>query len=178
MVDQKLERNIVATQQFLDLWVRFFDMMVQARRAEKVTQDLEVAFLQVKSELARRHKVLEQNLGVDYGLDANTMNIIGSAISLDSLCSSSDVAMKKLENEWHRAYIAINETLGILQNRREVLASKTQFDIFMENLKSGGAGKTVITFGVIIGIVVVLVVLNQMGMLGELAKWYRGMLGR
>ncbi len=176
MIDKALERNIVLTQQFLDLWIKFFDMVVAARRAEEITPEQETAFLAIKSELARRHKVLENSLGMDYNLDQNTMNIVGQAISLDSLRASSDVATKKLENEWHRAYISINETLGILQNRREEMASKTQFEAFMENLKGGSASKAIVTVLVLVGIVVVFVVLKNTGVLGGFLNWYKSML--
>jgi len=176
MIDKNLDRNIVQTQQFLDLWVKFFDMMVASRRADEVSREHETSFLAVKSEIARRHKVLQENLGMDYALDANTMNIVGQAISLDSLRSSSDVAMKKIENEWHRAYIAINETLGVLQNRRQEMATKTQFDAFMENLKSGAGSKGFMTVAVLVAIVVILVMLKQMGMLDGLVNWYKSTL--
>jgi hypothetical protein len=177
MIDKTLERNVVLTQQFLDLWIRFYDMVVAGRRVEEIQTEQETSFLAIKSELARRHKVLETALGLDYNLDANTMNIVGQAISLDSLRSHSDVAMKKMENEWHRAYISINETLGVLQNRREELADKGQFEVLMSNLKGGGTGKTVMTFFVIIGIVVVLIMLKQMGMLDGFVRWYKGLIG-
>jgi len=177
MIDKNLERNIVLTQQFLDLWIRFFDMVVAGRRAEAVVPEQETSFLAVKSELARRHKVLETSLGIDYNLDANTMNIVGQAISLDSLRSSSEVAIKKMENEWHRAYISINETLGVLQNRREELAGKSQFEMIMENLKGGAGNKTFMAVAVIVGIVVVLIVLKQNGMLDGFVNWYKSMLG-
>jgi len=176
MIDKSLERKVVLTQQFLDLWIRFFDMVVAGRRAEEVVPEQETSFLAVKSELARRHKVLETALGMDYNLDASTMNIVGQAISLDSLRSSSDVAMKKMENEWHRAYISINETLGVLQNRREEMAGKSQFEMIMENMKGGAGGKRFMTVAVIVGIVVVLIVLKQMGMLDGFFAWYRSML--
>ena len=177
MIDKRLERSVILTQQFLDLWIRFYDMVVAGRRVEEVQPEQETSFLAIKSELARRHKVLETALGMDYNLDANTMNIVGQAISLDSMRSSSDVAMKKMENEWHRAYISINETLGVLQNRREEMADKGQFEAFMDNLKGGGTGKTIMSVAVIIGIVVVLIMLKQMGMLDGFVRWYQGMLG-
>ena len=177
MIDKNLERNLMLTQQFLDLWIQFFDMVVAGRRAEELSPTHETSFLAVKSELARRHKVLETALGVDYNLDASTMNIVGQAISLDSLRSSSDVAMKKMENEWHRAYISINETFGVLQNRREEMAGKSQFEVMMDGMKGGGGGKGFMTVAVIVGIVVVLIVLKQMGVLDGFVSWYKGMLG-
>jgi len=177
MIDKDLDRNIVQTQEFLDLWVKFFDMMVAARRTEELTPQHETAFLAVKSELARRHKVLEQNLGTDYNLDANTMNIVGQAISLASLCSSSDIAMKKMENEWHRVYISINETLGVLQNRRQDMANKSQFEVFMDRFKGGAGGKGFLVLVIIVLVVVVGVGLIKMGLLSAFTSWYKQLLG-
>ena len=177
MIDKHLERNVVLTQQFLDLWIRFYDMVVAGRRVEDIQPEHETSFLANKSELARRHKVLETSLGLDYNLDSNTMNIVGQAISLDSLRSTSDIAMKKMENEWHRAYISINETLGVLENRREEMADKGHIEMFFDNLKGGGTGKTVMIVVVIIGIVGVLIMLKQMGMLDGFFRWYKSMLG-
>lgn len=180
MVDPKLEKNIEGTRIFMDLWVRFYDQLVSARKREQVDSKEEADFLAVKSELARRHKVLQQGLGADYGLDANTMNIVSQAISLDAVKSSSDVAMKKLENEWHRAYISINETLGSLENKREEMAAVTSFSAAMGNFQKNVLGnKNVMALLIIIGIAVVIFVLYRVnpGMFEGFIKWYKGLLG-
>jgi len=180
VVDPKLEKNIEGSRIFMDLWVKFYDLMVSARKREQITPKDEADFLAVKSELARRHKVLQQGLGQDYGLDANTMNIVSQAISLDGVQSSSDVAMKKLENEWHRAYISINETLGALENRREEMASVTSLGAAMHNFQKNVLGnKNAMTLLVILGIAVVVFAVwraNPRGFEGFI-KWYKGLLG-
>ena len=79
---------------------------------------LENQFLKIKSKLAREHQVLRESLQADYNLDQNTMNIVSSATNLESIYSQSDVAVKKLQNEWHRAFISINETLGLLEDKK------------------------------------------------------------
>jgi hypothetical protein len=179
VVDPKLEKNIEGTRIFMDLWVKFYDQLVSARKREQAGAKDEADFLAVKSELARRHKVLQQGLGADYGLDPNTMNIVSQAISLDSIQSSSDVAMKKLENEWHRAYIAINETLGALENKREEMAAVTSFGAAMGNFKGVLGNKNVMALLIIIGIAVVIFVMYRVNprMFEGFTKWYKGLLG-
>jgi len=181
VVDPKLEKNIEGSRIFMDLWVKFYDLMVSARKREQITPKDEADFLAVKSELARRHKVLQQGLGQDYGLDANTMNIVSQAISLDGVQSSSDVAMKKLENEWHRAYISINETLGALENKREELAKVTAFGAAMQNFqKNVLQNKNAMVFFAVIVIVVVVFMAYRANpsMFEGIGDWYRGLFGR
>jgi predicted RND superfamily exporter protein len=181
VLDPKLEKNVEGTRVFMDLWVKFYDLLVSARKREQITPKDEADFLAVKSELARRHKVLQYGLGQDYGLDANTMNIISQAISLDAVQASSDVAMKKLENEWHRAYISINETLGALENKREELAKVTAFGAVMQSFqKNVLQNKNAMALLVVIGIAVVVFMAYRAnpGMFEGIAGWYRGLFGR
>ena len=79
---------------------------------------LENNFLKIKSKLAREHKVLKDALASDYQMDANMMNIVSGATNLESIYSQSEVAIKKLQNEWHRAFISINETLGGIEDKK------------------------------------------------------------
>jgi hypothetical protein len=178
VVDPKLEKNIEDSRIFMDLWVKFYDLLVSARKREQTDAKDEADFLAVKSELARRHKVLQKTLGEDYGLDANTMNIVSQAISLDTVRSSSEVAMKKLENEWHRAYIAINETLGALENKREELARVTPVGAAIQSLQTNVLGNKNV-MALIIVIVVVLVVYlmyrSNPSMFEGITNWYKGL---
>ena len=43
---------------------------------------------------------------------------MSGATSLDAIFSQSEVSVKKMQNEWHRAFIAINETLGGLEDKK------------------------------------------------------------
>jgi len=178
VVDPKLEKNIEDTRIFMDLWVKFYDLLVSARKREQTDAKDEADFLAVKSELARRHKVLQRTLGEDYGLDANTMNIVSQAISLDSVRSSSEVAMKKLENEWHRAYIAINETLGVIENKREDLAKVTLVGAAIQSFQTnvlGNKNAMALIIIVVIGLVVFLLYKSNPSMFENFTKWYKGL---
>ena len=79
---------------------------------------LENQFLKIKSKLAREHNVLYESLQDDYKIDGNTMNIVSGATNLEAIYGQSEVAVKKLQGEWHRAFISINETLGRLEDKK------------------------------------------------------------
>ncbi len=113
-----LDRNIHVTREFMNDWL-LFNQILSAYPSPGVNKaQLENQFLKIKSKLAREHQVLKENLGGDYKFDGNTMNIVSNATNLETIYSQSEVAIKKLQNEWHRAFIAINETLGTLEDKK------------------------------------------------------------
>ncbi|MDZ4858993.1 MAG: hypothetical protein SGI88_08400 [Candidatus Hydrogenedentes bacterium] len=113
-----LDRSIQLTREFMNDWL-LFNQILSAYPSPGVNKaQLENQFLKIKSKLARGHQVLRESLGADYKFDSNTMNIVSGATNLESIYSQSEVAIKKLQNEWHRAFIAINETLGGLEDKK------------------------------------------------------------
>ena len=97
---------------------------------------LENQFLKVKSKLAREHNVLKEALQSDFNIDSNTMNIVSGATNLEAIYSQSEVAVKKLQNEWHRAFISINETLGGVEDKKA--RSEAGEKIVLDTLGMGG----------------------------------------
>ncbi len=113
-----LERQVKICTEFMNDWL-LFNQILSAYPSPNVNKaQLENQFLKIKSKLAREHQVLKDTLGTDYKLDGNTMNIVSGATNLEQIYSQSEVAVKKLQNEWHRAFISINETLGVLEDKK------------------------------------------------------------
>lgn len=117
VVDQ-LVRRVELCREFMNDWMLFNQILTRYPEPGINKAELETQFLKIKSKLARTHKVLKETLADDYNLDGNTMNIISGATSLEAIYSQSEVAVKKLQQEWHRAFIAINETLGSVDDKR------------------------------------------------------------
>ena len=115
-----LDRNLQLCREFLNDWL-LFNQILSAFPAENANKpELENQFLKIKSKLAREHQILKESLGQDYRIDGNTMNIVAGATSLENIFSQSEIAVKKLQGEWHRAFISINETLGGLDRKSVV----------------------------------------------------------
>lgn len=117
-VVSELDRRCNMCREFMNDWL-LFNQILSAYPSPGVNKaQLENQFLKVKSKLAREHNVLKESLQSDYSIDGNTMNIVSGATNLESIYSQSEVAVKKLQGEWHRAFISINETLGGLEDKK------------------------------------------------------------
>lgn len=131
--------------EFMNDWL-LFNQILSAYPSPGVNKaQLENQFLKIKSKLAREHNVLKEQLASDYGIDANTMNIVAGATNLESVYAQSEVAVKKLQGEWHRAFISINETLGAIEDKKA--RSEAGEKVFLDpvagsigTVKTGGGG--------------------------------------
>jgi hypothetical protein len=88
------------------------------------------------------------------------MNIISGATNLEAIYSQSEVAIKKLQNEWHRAFISINETLGGLEDKkaRAEAGERVFIGSGQPEVKSGGMSKGTKTFLIIVVIAAIVAV--------------------
>ena len=113
-----LDRRVSLCKEFMNDWLLFNQVMGHYTSPGADKAQLESQFLKIKSKLARGHKVLKEALAADYQIDGNAMNIVSGATNLESIYGQSEVSVKKLQNEWHRAFISINETLGVLEDKK------------------------------------------------------------
>lgn len=113
-----LDRRVNMCREFMNDWL-LFNQILSAYPSPGVNKaQLENQFLKIKSKLAREHNVLKDSLQSDYGIDPNTMQIVASATNLESIYAQSEVAVKKIQSEWHRSFISINETLGQIEDKK------------------------------------------------------------
>jgi hypothetical protein len=142
MIIEALDKNVQLCREFMNDWL-LFNQILSAYPSPGVNKaQLENQFLKIKSKLAREHQVLRDSLRTDYKIDGNTMNIVSGATNLESIYSQSEVAVKKLQNEWHRAFITINETLGGLEERkaRADAGEKVFVEAIHGSMGGGGGG--------------------------------------
>lgn len=185
VVDQ-LERRVELCKEFMNDWL-LFNQILSAYPSPGVNKaQLENQFLKIKSKLAREHRVLKDTLLDDYNIDGNTMNIISGATSLENIYAQSEVSVKKLQNEWHRSFISINETLGALEDKK--LRAEQGEKIFLGAAADagaiGGRGmdtgtlKTVAIIGVIAVVVGVVAALDVGGLRTMYMDAVNDLLGR
>jgi len=158
-VVEVLERRVELTREFMNDWL-LFNQILSAYPSPGVNKaQLENQFLKIKSKLARSHKVLRDTLQDDYSIDGNTMNIISGATNLEAIYSQSEVAVKKLQTEWHRAFITINETLGAIEDKKH--RAEMGEKIFLapglgQAPVAAGGGKSTTTILLVLGAIVVI----------------------
>ena len=182
---EQLERRVELTREFMNDWLLFNQVLTSYPNPGVNKAQLEQQFLKIKSKLAREHRVLQQTLLDDYTLDGNTMNIVSGATSLEAIYAQSEVALKKLQTEWHRAFISINETLGVIEDKKsraergERVFIATQDMMAGTRMAGGGGGgmnpntKTFLIIGAVIAALAVVFYLNLFG----IADMYKSALG-
>ncbi len=136
----QVERRVELCREFMNDWLLFNQIMSAYPSPGVNKAQLENQFLKIKSKLARSHKVMKDALQDDYNLDSNTMNIVSGATNLEAIYSQSEVSVKKLQSEWHRAFIAINETLGVLEDKKR--RAEAGEKVFMASAMEGAGAKT------------------------------------
>ncbi|GMW00784.1 MAG: hypothetical protein AMXMBFR84_19210 [Candidatus Hydrogenedentota bacterium] len=146
-----LDAYIQKCRAFMDHWMLFSQIIGAYRAPASNKAQLEAKFLHIKSQLAKEHHVLVQRLGADCRFAVDMMNVLSSATNLQTIYSQSDVAIKKLHNEWHRAFIAINETIGVLEDKhKRVLAGQPVMvggQLVKMHIKKPFPWRAVLTYG-------------------------------
>ncbi|MCX5771658.1 MAG: hypothetical protein NTZ09_15500 [Candidatus Hydrogenedentes bacterium] len=137
---QTLERRVELCREFMNDWLLFNQILSAYPKADSNKAQLESQFLKIKSKLAREHRVLKDTLQADYGIDGNLMNIVSGATSLENIYAQSEVSIKKLQTEWHRAFISINETLGLLDDKRTRAEAGEKIFVMDGSVGGGGGG--------------------------------------
>ncbi len=182
---EHLERRVELCREFMNDWLLFNQILTSYPNPGVNKAQLEQQFLKIKSKLAREHRVLQQTLLDDYTLDGNTMNIVSGATSLEAIYAQSEVALKKLQTEWHRAFISINETLGVIEDKKsraergERVFIATQDMMAGARMGGGGGGgmspntKTFLIIAAVIAAIAVVMYLD----IGGIGTMYRSALG-
>ena len=140
MLVEQLQRRVEMSREFMNDWLLFNQILSAYPNPGANKAQLESQFLKVKSKLAREHRVLRDTLQGDYNIDGNLMNIVSGATSLENIHGQSEVAVKKLQTEWHRAFISINETLGTIEDKLARAESGEKVFIMSGAGAAGGGG--------------------------------------
>jgi hypothetical protein len=123
MVDPEVERQYADTKELLRLWQEFYEYFEMAKRGEDLTPEKEDAFLDLKSRIAMLHDSFMDALTHDQNIGQNVLDIVTRSISLKHLNRQNVADIKKMEIEWHESYLLLNETVAMLEEKRQQLAS-------------------------------------------------------
>lgn len=179
---ETLEHRVELCRDFMNDWLLFNQILTSYPNPGVNKAQLENQFLKIKSKLARTHRVLQQTLLDDYSLDGNTMNIVSGATNLEAMYSQSEVALKKLQGEWHRAFISINETLGVLEDKKTRAENGEKVFVPTADLMHAGGGgggmdagtmKTILIIAAVIAAIAAVIIFD----IGGIGTMYKEALG-
>ena len=123
MIDSTLERQASDLKELLALWQQFGESMAIGTKNDNITPEKEDFFLQLKSRLAELHDTLMEAIPPDQrNVGSNMLDIIIRSITLKHLSKMSQADIKKTEMEWHESFLAINDVIHHIDEKRAELA--------------------------------------------------------
>ena len=119
--EKKLTQNeelVDVAKQVASLWMDFRANFRRAFSAQEITAEEERHFLDVKSQLSRSQRILSQRLPEGFRWGSKRMTgLMQQCISIAALREMPMADKKALYEEWHGAYISLENLLGVLDVR-------------------------------------------------------------
>jgi len=122
VIDPVLERRYADCRELMELWRRFHDYFKIAVAGKGITPEKEHEFINIKSRIAMLHDSFMECLEHDQNIGQNILSIVMRSITLRHIHRMSAAEIKKIELEWHESYLLLNETIGVLEDKRNQLA--------------------------------------------------------
>jgi hypothetical protein len=115
---------------FLPMWVQFYWIIRHAKKGDPVTTEMEIKFLRMKSELARKHQYLyeqlnENEFGRLYIDGESATGFLRSVVNLEKITNTRDENYYKVEKYWHRFFIALRDSLTSIEYQLDQEDSQT-----------------------------------------------------
>lgn len=110
----RIENRISVCRQFIKLWAQLFRFFADHDPQRKVTPEEEKNFFQVITALARKHFLFTELAGDTFHSPDKILDLLVESTSLQKIVSMDEVAISKLELEWHSLFLEMNVALGRL----------------------------------------------------------------
>lgn len=121
MLDPTLERRLSDCKELVGNWKVFHEFFKLGVRGQDLTADKEARFLQIKSKIAMLHDSFIDSLSHDQNIGQNIITIVARCITLKHLHKLGPAEIKKMEIEWHESYLLLNETIAMLEEKKEAM---------------------------------------------------------
>jgi hypothetical protein len=114
MRNQKLDQLILRMENHLECWKQF-NYYINLGRSKKFTSEDENQFLEVKSVLTQELELILSAIEGPTPSRDDVHALLSGAPSVRYVSELNDGALRGLENQWHRVYIAWQSLLGQLK---------------------------------------------------------------
>ncbi|NOZ64776.1 MAG: hypothetical protein GXO71_07660 [Caldiserica bacterium] len=131
MRNKKIEWNINLVREFISQWQDFGNFLHLPPDRDISPED-EQKFMEMKSMIARRCQVLQESLEQGFLAESKILDILSQSPELKQILTQPMHA-KKLQNDWHAAYISLNKLLGSLEAKKAELARVSRFGFSFRN---------------------------------------------
>ena len=124
MQNKKIEKLISQMESHLECWKQF-NQYLSLARSKKFTSEDENQFLEVKSVLTQELELILSCIESGSPGREEIHALIGCAPSIRYLSELNDGALRGVENQWHRIYIAWQSLLGQLKVKQQQFESRS-----------------------------------------------------
>ena len=114
MRNRKLDQLILRLESHLECWKQFI-YYLNLGRSKKFTTEDETQFLELKSVITQELEVVLAAVEGPTPSREEIHGLLSGAPSIRYISELSDGALRGLENQWHRVYIAWQSLLGQLK---------------------------------------------------------------
>ena len=129
MRNQKIEKLILQMESHLECWKQFNHYLGLAR-SKKFNSEDENQFLEIKSVLTQELEMILSCVECAAPTKEEIHTLISNAPSIRYLGDLNDGALRGVENQWHRIYIAWQSLLGQLKVKQQQMQSRSVWAVF------------------------------------------------
>ena len=123
MSNKKLDSLVLQMESHLECWKQFSHYLNMAR-AKKFEAEDEAQFLEVKSVITQELEIILASLEIANPTKEEIHTLISQAPSIRYMSELNEGAIRGLENQWHKIYIAWQSLLGQLKVQQKAEQSK------------------------------------------------------
>ena len=124
MSNKKLSVLTQQMENYVECWKQF-NYYVNLARTKKFGPEDESQFLEIKSILVQELELIFASVEVNSPTKAEVHTLIGDSSSLRYLSEQNEAALRNIENQWHKIYIAWHSILGQLKVRQNAEETKS-----------------------------------------------------
>lgn len=123
MSNKKLDSLVLQMESHLECWKQFSHYLNMAR-SKKFEPEDEAQFLEVKSVITQELEIIMAAVQVDSPTREDIHALISQAPSIRYLSELNEGALRGLENQWHKIFIAWQSLLGQLKVQQKADVQK------------------------------------------------------
>lgn len=112
---ENLEESVQTLKDFLEKFKQFYWLFRRAFLGDPVTTDGERRFLQMKSEVARQHQYLFEQLERNYVSGTVLTDFLRTVVNLEKISKTASSNYYKIEKHWHEIYLNLEDSLVTIQ---------------------------------------------------------------
>ncbi len=124
MSKSTVEQLIIRMENYLECWKQFNTFMNMAR-SKKFTPEDENQFLEIKSVITQELELILSSIDCGPISREDVHGLIAGAPSIRYLSEMNENALRNVENNWHKLFIALQSLLGQLKVKQSQNESKS-----------------------------------------------------